>query len=366
MNIMLVGGGSGGPVTPLLAVAEAISEKYHDAVFTLVGTKHGPEAAIAQSAGIGFASIPAGKWRRYMSVWNVFTPFLVVAGFFASLRLLRQNRPQVVFGAGGFVQVPLIWAAWFLGIPSVIHQQDVYPTLANKLCQWSAARITVTFKDSVEDFFQGLGFFYRKHEEKVVWTGNPYRPSVSTGNRQQAIERFGLEQNFPTLYVTGGGTGAQFINDLVLRALPELTKVVQVIHSTGRGKAGGSESARYKPFEFITDVGNAFAAADIVLSRAGLSTITELSALGKVSIIVPMPHSHQEINAALLAHAHAALVATEDILTPDVLVRLVRKLLFDADVQKEIKTSVRHLMPQDAAQKIAAIITSFINPKNHA
>jgi UDP-N-acetylglucosamine--N-acetylmuramyl-(pentapeptide) pyrophosphoryl-undecaprenol N-acetylglucosamine transferase len=140
-KIILAGGGSGGPVAPLLAVYSEIKKTHSDARFLLVGTKNGPERRMAEAAGISFSSIVCGKWRRYFSPHNLLAPFLTLAGLISAILLLKKFRPSVVFGAGSFVQVPIIWAAWILGIPAVIHQQDIYPSLANKLTAWASDKI---------------------------------------------------------------------------------------------------------------------------------------------------------------------------------------------------------------------------------
>jgi len=361
MKILLVGGGSGGPVQPLLAVAEEIKKIHPKTKFLLLGTKKGPEGLMAKNAGIPFLSIPSGKWRRYFSLRNAATPFFVGAGFVRAITILKKYRPDCVFGAGSFVQVPVVWAAWLLRIPVVLHQQDLLASLANKLCQIPATRITVTFEDSLTDFSSGLGLFYqKKKKDKIILTGNPFREQLKHATREQAIRHFKLEPDFPTLYAVGGGTGAAFINRLVEKALPQLTKAVQIIHSTGQGKASSRTCPHYHPYEFISDPGLAYAAADIVLCRAGLSTITELSNLEKMSIIVPMPGSHQEVNAYMLAKLRAAIVIDQRHLTPEILVSLIRKLLFESRIQAEVKRNISKIMPKNAGKKIAEIIIELI------
>src|ERR1051326_6742383 len=144
MRILLVGGGSGGPVAPLIAVAEEIKKSHELATFLLVGGKQGPEQVMAKQADIPFTSIIAGKWRRYFSWANFLTPFQVFIGFLQSWRILRTWKPDAVLGAGSFLQVPLVWAAKFQGIPVFLHQQDLQPSWANLLCQSAATKITVT------------------------------------------------------------------------------------------------------------------------------------------------------------------------------------------------------------------------------
>lgn len=356
MRIVLAGGGSGGPVVPLLAVAEQIKKNHPKAEFLLIGTQSGPERLMADKAGMAFMAIPAGKWRRYFSLANFITPVEVLRGFFRSRAILKDFRPDCILGAGSFVQVPVIWAAKTLSIPVVIHQQDLAVSLANRLCEFAASQITVSFEDSLVSFSSGLGLFYKKNKEKVVLTGNPFRAALKGASRDMAQKNFNLHPRLPTLLVMGGGTGAAFINKLIEKSLPELAKTVQIIHSTGVSRGKAEQSENYRPYEFITDMASAYAAADIVLSRAGLSTITELSNLGKVSIIIPMPDSHQEINAFFLFQERAALVIDQNTLTPLVLINLIRKLLFDHKLQLELKENISKIMPKNSTEKIADIV----------
>ncbi len=358
MKIILVGGGSGGPVSPLLAVAEKIRQGHPHAEFLFVGGKDGPEHHMAEAAGINFVAISAGKLRRYFSLKNFVDPFLAVAGLFQSKKIIKQFKPDCVFGAGSFVQVPLMWAAAWAKVPVVIHQQDVYPSLANKLCAPIASKITVTFEQSLNDFPASLGILYnRRSSEKIIHTGNPFRQELAEAEKEQSKKVFNLHNGLPVLLVTTGGTGANALNQMVIKSLPHLTKIVQVIHQTGKGKGGGlTEQENYHPFEFISNMGQAYAAADLVLCRAGVSTITELSNLGKMAIIVPIPHSHQEYNAKLLEDNAAAFVITQKELDAEVLPHLIRKLLFKYQTQLGVIKQMQKIMPHDAAEKIAEII----------
>ncbi len=366
MKILLVGGGSGGPVVPLIAVAERIKKINSATKFLLIGTKTGPEKLLAQEAKIDFVHIVSGKWRRYFSLKNLFTPVLLVVGFFQALKFLRHFKPNCIFGAGSFVQVPVIWAGWFLNIPSVIHQQDVVPSLANKLCELIVKKITVCFEKSLTDFSANFGLFYKKpNSEKVVLTGNPFREALADGNKKIALKTLNLNNDLPVLLVLGGGTGSKFINDLIYTAPADLFKTIQIIHITGSNRNPQPFSAKnYQSFPFLADMTNAYAVADIVLSRAGLSTLTELSNLSKLSIIIPLPNSHQEYNAFLLKSLRCALVFNQTEVTGVGLTRLIKKLLFDLPVQETLRTNISKIMQKNSAEKIAKIIIKFTNEKN--
>lgn len=360
MNILLVGGGSGGPVTPLIAVKENIQKKHPQAKFLLVGTRIGPESLMAKNAGLAFEYINAPKLRRYFSWQNFIIPFQLINSFFESVRIINEFKPDCVFGTGSFVQVPLVFAAWAKKVPVVLHQQDVYPSLANKLCQFCAKKITVTFELSLASFYSGLGIFYKKKaKDKIVLTGNPFREELRHGQKDRGIKEFGLHTETPTLLVLGGGTGAQFINQLIWDTLPALSKTVQIIHATGKNKFNTERHhENYHQYEFITNMADAYAAADIVLCRAGMSTITELSNLKKLSIIIPMPKTHQEYNAYYLKKLQAAITLDQADITVSGFVNFVRKLVFTYQLQEILKNNIGLIMDHEATHKIADIIVS--------
>ena len=352
-------------MSPLLAVYEQLQLDVPGIQGLLVGTQHGPERVMAQTAGIPFVPIPAGKLRRYFSWTNVVSPLLVVAGFIKSFSILRSYKPDVVFGAGSFVQVPLLWAAWLLGIPVVIHQQDVLPGLANRLCAVCAKRITVTCEESLKDFSVGSGLLYKKNLNKVTVTGNPVRKNLVSLVKTKALEQFGFNQDFPTVLILGGGTGSEFINRITADSLPVLQKIVQVIHVTGKGKSGGAGSPHYVAFDFLADMSTAYSAADIVVCRAGMSTLAELSELSKIAILIPMPDSHQEFNALYAAKNRAAVVVLQQDLNAAIFVKIIRKLLFDYNLQKELSHTIHQLFPKGASEKIARIIISLTDHGLH-
>ncbi len=357
MKILLVGGGSGGPVSPLLAVAEEIKKNHPSAKFLLVGTNSGPEKHMARAAGLDFTAISAAKLRRYFSWRNFLAPFLLAAGFFQSLKLLASFRPDCVLGAGSFAQVPLVWAAWILKIPVVLHQQDLLPGLANKLCELAASTITVSFEASLKSFPSNFGFFYKNtRRDKIILTGNPFRQELKSADKQESLKFFNLRPDMPTLLVLGGGTGAEFLNDLVCESLARLAKTVQIIHSAGPGKLKAVRAENYRGYEFIDNMAAAYAAADLVVCRGGLSTITELSNLKKLSIIIPLPRSPQEINAMFLARANAAIILSQNEVTSIGLINLVRKLLFAHDLRQQLKNNIFNIMPKNAGEKIAEVV----------
>lgn len=365
MRVLFVGGGTLGSVTSLLAVAEKMTpgvlrngEKTHGVIFW--GTRRGPERQLVEAAGIPFRSIPAGKLRRYWDLRNLLDLVVVKWAFWVAFVRLIRWRPSVVVGAGSFVQVPVMWAAWLLRIPIIIHQLDVRPSLANRLVAPFATRITVTFPASAKVF----------RCAEVV--GAPVRRAILAArdmDQREAKRYFGFSGDRPVLLILGGGTGAQALNELLAAALYPLTLRADILHVTGSKKArirdyassyASSIVERYRPFELlIDDLPRAYAAADLVISRAGMGTIAELAALGKPTVLVPMPGTHQENNAAALTERRAAIVRNQREFTWAKVVRQVFALLRDTRHRAALSRAIVALLPTDAAARLARTISSL-------
>lgn len=357
IRVALVGGSTAGPVVPLLAIRDAILDKHPDSYFMMIDVARSVGQLLAKQNNIPFTSLITGKFRRYISWRTLLAPLLVLIGLFQALYLLKRRRITHVIGAGGFVEVPVMWAAWLLRLRRHIHQQDVTVTLANILSAPTAQTISVTFANSVRDFPGDSGLFAGEKHDKITLTGNPCRKElIKPANKLEAQKFFDLDKSWPTVYIVGGGSGAQGINKLIYPALPELLRTVQIVHSTGRGKKAQADQARYHAYEFISRVDLAYAAADLVIARAGIGTITELSNLGKASIIIPMPDSHQENNAQLLYEQQAALVLDQKETSPEQLLTIIRRLLFDFPAQEKLRDNIKKIMPHKAAEKVATIV----------
>ncbi|MFA6271495.1 MAG: glycosyltransferase [Patescibacteria group bacterium] len=225
MKIVLSGGGTGGSVAPLLAIYQQLV-KVENTEFLFIGGNNSIEKDLAEENGIRFESIISGKLRRYFDPRNFLTPFAVILGFFHAIRILKKWRPDIILSAGSFVAVPVVWAAWLLRKPVIIHQQDLRKGLANKLMTPFATKITVTFPESLADFPRG----------KTIHTGNPIRESILSGNRETAMHIFSLSDNIPVILILGGGTGALTLNKIVTDSLPRLLEFCQIIHIAGKGK----------------------------------------------------------------------------------------------------------------------------------
>ncbi len=346
-RILLAGGGSGGSATPVLAVAQALRRRDPSVELLYIGTVDGPEAALAAAQQIAFAGVRSGKLRRYWDTRNFTDPFRVLAGIAESLTIARRFGPSHAFAAGGFGAVPPMIAARLVGARTMIHQQDVEPGLANRLLVPFAQRISVSLPSSLAHFPRG----------RTRVTGNPVRQEILSADPLIAHEKLALERDVPVVVVTGGGTGALGLNRIVAAAAPALVKDAQVIHLAGRGRgvASQTESPRYRQIEFLVDeMPHVLAAATLVVTRAGMGTLTELAALRKPALVVPMPESHQWANARAFARVGAIEVADQAALSPQRLIERVLGLLEDQARREQLGQALGESMPRDAADRIAA------------
>jgi len=361
-KILLTGGGTGGSVAPLLAIIEEAEPLRLQSnrrglasnAFLWLGTRNGLEREMVEKENIKFKAISGGKLRRYFSWRNFIDPFFILAGFLQAFFIILKWKPDLVMSAGSFVSVPVVWAAWLLSVPVLIHQQDARPGLANKLMARFASIITVTFEKSLADY-----------GNKAVWTGNPIRLRLIENRKQKTENRFDLKNDLPVVMVIGGGTGALAINKLVEQSLDELTEFCQIIHITGKNKILdiGYQILNYQQFEFLNSeqITEAYAVADIVVSRCGMGALTELSYLGKPAILIPIPDSHQEENAEIFKEKDAAIVLDQKELTAEKLVENIRKLLDDKVLRNKLSNNISQVIKRGANERIVKIIRQLIN-----
>lgn len=339
MKLLLTGGGTLGSVTPLIAIAESLPA--HARVFW-IGTRTGVERTIVTNAQIPFFWIVTTKLRRYLDVRTLVAPLLLLVGFLHALAMLMRLRPTHVVGAGGYVAVPVISAAWVLRIPSYTIQLDVLPGLANRLVAPFVRKIFVTFSESAQYFSR----------QKTVVVGAPMRKSIAqvARRKQRAASR-------PNLLVIGGGTGSVALNQLIWEVAATLEATCDIVHLTGVGKGSHRKSAHYTQKELaVEDMHTLIANADIVLTRAGMGTLSELAALRKAAIVVPLPGSPQEENARVLAEQHAILLRRQQDATPEQLIRDVQTLLQNDTERERLGTALHAALPTDAVSQILKFI----------
>ena len=353
MKILCAGGGTMGSVTPLIAMIEQLKKQGREVAVLFVGTSRGPERRVIAHCGYRFVSIASGKLRKYVSIHNVFTPFGVAIGCIQSLLLVWKEKPDIILTAGSFVAVPVAWAGKILHVPVLVHQQDIHKGLANRLMERYASKITVTFQETLHEF----------ENTKTVWTGNPVRPILLEARAHDAISRFSLSAQKKTLLVVGGGTGSVWINHFISDHINKILEHCQVIHVTGQGKEEyHGDVPDYHVYEFLeyNDMALAYAVSDAVVCRAGLSTITELSQLSKPAIVIPMPESHQEDNAAYLWQKKAAVVLDQNDVSWEKFSKALEKVLINQQDRLELSKAISDLTPKDATEKATLVVEEML------
>jgi UDP-N-acetylglucosamine--N-acetylmuramyl-(pentapeptide) pyrophosphoryl-undecaprenol N-acetylglucosamine transferase len=361
--IVIAGGGTGGHTSPGLAVAALLRE--HGIACAWIGSHTGLEARRAPEAGIPYHPIPTGKLRRAWAWQNV--PDVLVntpAGVVAAWRLLRQLRPRAVFATGGFVALPVAIAARLAGVPLIVHEQTSVPGLANRIAARLATRVVVTFADSAR-LFGGAD---------VALTGNPLRPELRRGERQDAIARFQLDPTLPLVYVTGGAQGAHAINRAVGEILEPLLAQAQVIHQCGDNAATGDHAwltarrsalppalaARYTLIAWVgNELAGIYAAAALVVGRAGAGTVNECCQLGVPALYIPLPGTRgdeQTANARLVGRAQGCSILAQPGMTPALLLERIHSLLADPAGLKEMGERARTLAVPDAAERLVTVL----------
>lgn len=320
-HIVFTGGGTAGHVTPNIALFPAIKEAGYE--ISYIGSYEGIEKELITGQGVPYYGISSGKLRRYFDPKNFSDPFKVVKGYFQARKLLKKLKPNIVFSKGGFVSVPVVLAAKSCKIPCIIHESDITPGLANKLAIPSATKVCANFPETLNYL----------PKEKAVLTGSPIRKELFTGNKIMGLDFCGFTANKPVLLVIGGSTGAASVNNAVRDLLPTLLQQFQVIHLCGKGKTDDTFNGRegYVQYEYINkELKDLFAAADIIVSRAGANAICELLALKKPNILIPLSaaasRGDQILNAESFERQGFSYVLKEENVTNETLLAAVNEV----------------------------------------
>lgn len=323
-KIVMTGGGTGGHVTPNLALIPRLQADGWEVHY--IGAANSVEQQlISKLPGVRFYAVAVGKLRRYFDLKNFSDPFRVIKGIAQATGIIRRIKPNVVFSKGGFVSVPVVYGARLNHVPVVTHESDLTPGLANKLCLPFACVQCCTFPEAVR-YARGKG----------VHTGTPIRPEVLSGNRESGLKRFGFDRNLPVLMVVGGSSGAQAINECVRAALTELTETFQVLHLCGKGNLSAEHEGvhNYVQREYLDEeMADAYACADVLISRAGSNSLCEILALRKPALLIPYPldasRGDQVLNAQSFASRGLSRVLQQSDMNPQTLVAGVIALYHD-------------------------------------
>ncbi|MFC1700590.1 undecaprenyldiphospho-muramoylpentapeptide beta-N-acetylglucosaminyltransferase [Patescibacteria group bacterium] len=362
MRVLFTGGGTGGHITPIIAVAKELKKNYpHELEMYFIGAK-GPYgfSNILEKEGIKTKFIISGKFRRYFSIKLFSDLFKIPIGFCQSLWNVFALMPDVIFSKGGYGSLPIVIAGWIYRIPIITHESDTIPGIATRLGGKFSKRIAVSFSKA-EDFFP---------PEKTALIGLPIRSEIFEScqsarqeDRELAKNVFGISSQKPVILAIGGSQGSQQIDQIILEILPQLFGKYEVIHQCSSKEYNNIKKEtdsieNYYLFPFLNEnqLKSAFILADVIISRAGATSIFEIAACGKPSILIPLPNSafnHQRENAFAYAKTGAAIVIEQVNLTPNILLNEISKIINDSDLAKRIGDNAKNFAIIEAGQKIA-------------
>lgn len=366
MKIVIAGGGTGGHIFPGVAVARELRKTIAGAEVFFVGTSEGLEARIIPREGFDLRFIRSRGLVGKGTFRSMISALQVPLSLMDSYRVLKDLKPDLVFGVGGYCSGPVVLCAFLMGIPTIIHEQNTIPGLTNRLLGRFVKTIAVTYHESMDFFPQG----------KTYLTGNPVREEILKGDRERGYRVFGLEKGLFTIFIFGGSRGASKINKAMgdaLAYLEDFRDEVQFLHQTGdRDFDVVKEIYRAKGFRgtvvpFTYHMADAYAVADIVVSRAGATTLAELTACGRASILIPYPFAagnHQEGNARKLCDIGAAHMILDKDLDGRTLSEAIKHLLRNPDLMDEMKRTSRALGSPDAASKVIKLMTCLVKGKD--
>ena len=350
-RVLIAGGGTGGHVTPALAIAEAISRKYPNAIIRFVGTNRGVEARMVPKAGYLLETIRVIALKRRPHLDWVRFPFVLLESFFGSLKCLRAFHPYVLICTGGYVCGPVGVAALLLGVPLVLHEANQYPGLTLRLLSRGAEYVFLSFPGAVR----------RMGGRRRQVVGTPIRKTMGRVDRSEARKQFGLDPGRQTLLITGASQGSVSMNQAVGEALPILMRQdLQVLWQVGQTDPAPAQIAKSWPgrvvvVPFIDDMAAAYSAADVAVTRSGALTLTELAHIGLPAILIPLPWSaenHQEHNARAVEGAGAGRVILQADLNGEGLAEMVITLLADGEGLRRMAECSRALAVPDAADRL--------------
>ena len=365
MKIVLTGGGTGGHIIPLIAVAKKIKTKVPDVQFMFIGPKGKLEKDLFGKEGIPIKGVLTGKMRRYFSILNFIDIFKIPIGVVQSLWILLVDMPDAIFSKGGYASLPVVLIGWLYRIPILIHESDSVPGMANVVLAKFCKKVAVSYPETESNF----------PAEQVVMTGNPLRENINQGSADSIRQKLGLTSSRKTIFIYGGSQGSQTLNNKILNMLPTLLEKYQLIHQTGEknlkeiekiagelGVKAGREG--YHPVAFVGDeLKDILAVADLVISRAGANSISEFAANGKACILVPLEGSannHQRMNAYSLSKIGACVTLEENNLGEHLLLQKIDEILSNDELRDKLQTNIKVFYHPEATNFIADGVLEMI------
>lgn len=370
MKIVFTGGGSAGHIFPLIAICREMNKNHPLSGFEFyyLGPKDKFAREFLIQEGIQVKNVMSGKMRRYFSLYNLIDIFKIPFGILQAFYQLFVLSPDIIFSKGGYGSVPTVIAAWILRIPIFLHESDIVPGVANRIVSKFAIEIFISFSISETEYFPA---------EKMLSVGNPLRDKLLFGSKEKAEEIFKLTGEKPVILILGGSQGAQAINDKILAVLPQMIEYFEVIHQTGRGNFEQVKKESqvvlqtdirkyYHPIDLMGDdyLSHAYQAANLIVSRAGSGSIFEIAALGKPSILVPLPNSaqdHQIRNAYAYSQKGAAMVIEESNFKPSFILERIKYLFDRPERMEEMAQKAKEFSRPNAAKIIAEYLVTYLN-----
>jgi len=366
MRILFTGGGTGGHVYPIIAIKQTLEKIQPEINFSYIG----PDSFVRDTfkkENVKCKFVLAGKFRRYFALTTIVDLLKIPIGFIQSLWYVFWFMPDIVFSKGGYGSFPVVLASWLYKIPIIIHESDSVPGLANRILFRLAKKIILSF-ETEKNYFS---------KEKTIVLGNPIREELTQGSREEGKKLFELTSEKPVVLIMGGSQGARKINEIVLNGLPRLLEKCEIIHLCGQKNfeflkqekdkiLRESESAKksfYHLYSFLKEeLKHAYAVSDIIVSRAGAGSIFEIAAVGKASILIPLPNSasdHQSKNAQALAQIGGAIVLEEENLTINLFLSAIFELIDNPEKIETMGRKARSFYNPDTNQKIVEEILSL-------
>lgn len=369
MKVIIAGGGTGGHINPGVAIAKKIKEKHSDANILFIGTEKGLEKKMVPKEGFKIRFITVEGLNKKVSINTFKSIALGIKGYRQASKIIKEFKPDIVIGTGGYVCGPVVLCAYLKGIPTMIHEQNAIPGVTNKILSKVTTKIAISFKES-EKYFP---------KNKVFFTGNPVKDQIINLNREKSREVWGIDRDKPVLFVVGGSRGAKNVNNAIVEIIPRLNdENIQLIFVTGenqfeetmknleKNKINVKNLKGIKIFPFIFNMHDALGACDLIVSRAGATTLSEITAVGIPAILIPSPfvaNNHQEYNAIALEENGAAILIKESQLKDNVLSEQIFNIIKNKDTLNSMSLNSKKMAVIDAADNIYALIKETLNEK---
>lgn len=354
MKVLVSGGGTGGHIYPAVSLVKHIKEKHPDAEFLYVGTKKGLESKIVPDQGIPFQTIEIQGFKRSLSLSNFKTVYLFINSVKEAKKIIKKFQPDVVIGTGGYVCGSVVYAASKLKVPTIIHEQNSVAGMTNKFLSKYVDKIGICFSDVAQDF----------PAEKVVMVGNPRAQEVAGIEKSAVLTEFGLETNKPTVLIFGGSRGAMAVNDAMMASLEVFkTKPYQILYASGDiyfdeinkkwQEVTPSENVKIVPY--IKNMENVLGNVELVVGRAGATSLAEITSIGLPAILIPSPNvtnDHQTKNAQSLVNKEAALMIKNSELSKESLVTTIDELMLNEEKRSNMAEASKREGIQDATDRL--------------